>query len=112
MPIKSLEELRGLASEDAVIVVKRDPKTRMASVLVAGHLFMHGNSWDCHPECHGGFHYDLARLHGAWLSSRGLAETIMRCLYAEGATSVAIVDEEYDWLAATESLPSEEDAAA
>lgn len=112
MPIKSLEDLKGLAAEDVVIVVKRDPKTKMASVLVAGHCFMNGNFWDFRPECHGGFHYDLARLHGAWLTSRDLAETIRRCLEAEGATSVAIVDEVYDWIAAMEFLRTGEAAAA
>lgn len=95
--IQSLDDLSKLATDDVVVLVKRDARLRMVSIVVAGHHFMSGNSWDFRPECHGGFHYDLASLHGTWMSSTGLVASITAFLEAEGATKVTVVEETFDW---------------
>jgi hypothetical protein len=107
-----MKQLKDLASDGVAIVVKRDSNVEMASIRVGDQHFMDGDFWDFKPECHWGFHYKLAKLHGTWMSSRGLAETIKRCLEAEGATDVTIVDETYDWMALMRSFDEQAKAAA
>jgi hypothetical protein len=112
MQIASMRQLRELAADGATILVKRDLKLKMASIWVAGRSFMGGSFWDFKPECHGGYHYELARTHGKWMSPRGLAETIRRFLMDHGATNVTIVDEEYDWSALMDKSRPHSGAAA
>jgi hypothetical protein len=104
-----MQELAYLAFDGVSILLNRDPKAKMASVSVAGHSFMDGNYWAFKPECHGGFHYDLARLHGNWSSAEGLAEVLATFLTTEGATNVKIINETYDW--AKQSLEKPEGKA-
>ena len=107
--IRSMQELADLASDGVKIFLRRDPKVKMASVSVAGQSFMGGNYWDFKPECHGGFHYELAALHGRWSSAQGLADILATFLTTKGATNVKIIEETYDW--ATQSTNQQEAAA-
>lgn len=104
-----MQELADLACDGVQVILRRDPKVKMASVSVAGHPFMGGNFWDFKPECHGGFHYELAGLHGRWSSARGLADILAAFLTTKGATDVKIIDETYDW--AAQSMNQQEVAA-
>ncbi|MCZ7861533.1 hypothetical protein O9X98_08985 [Agrobacterium salinitolerans] len=106
MHIRSLKELAELAVDGVVILVQRDLKIEMASVSVGGRPFMEGNFWDFKPECHGGFHYRLAKLHGGWMSSRGLVAAIKSFLEAKGATRVIVQEEAYDWMAEQKAISS------
>lgn len=105
----SLQQLENLATDGVKIHVQRDPKVKMASVSVAAQTFMSGNYWDFKPECHGGFHYELAALHGRWSSAQGLADILATFLTTKGATNVKIIEETYDW--ATQSSNQQEAAA-
>lgn len=97
MDIRSLRDLKKLASNGVVILIQRDSKVNMASVSVGGRNFMDGNFWDFKPECHGGFHYHLAERHGRWTSTKGLVEVLKTFLEANGATNVTVIEEVYDW---------------
>ncbi len=97
--IKSLQHLSDLACDGGTILLQRDPKVKMATVSVAGQCFMAGNYWDFKPECHGGFHYDLADLFGNWTTPQGLADILATFLTTEGATNVKVIEEPYDWAA-------------
>lgn len=112
MPITSLNDLEALADSGAVVTVRRDAKAQMASIDVNGHPFMSGNFWDFKPECHGGFHYDLARIHGRWSTPDALAGVIRTYLEAAGAGSVVIRNEAYDWNAFLQSEDSRKGKAA
>jgi hypothetical protein len=107
--VNSLQQLSDLAADGVAVLVQRDPRVKMASVSVAGQSFMGGNYWDFKPECHGGFHYELAALHGRWSSPQGLADILATFLTTKGATNVKIIEENYDW--ATQSVNQQEAAA-
>lgn len=107
--IRTMQELADLAVDGVTILLLRDPKVKMASVTVAGQSFMSGNYWDFKPECHGSFHYDLAKLHGKWSSAEGLADILATFLTTRGSTNVKIINETYDW--AKQSLEKREDRA-
>jgi hypothetical protein len=109
MSITTLEQLEGLVEDAVVILVQRDPTVKMASVSVAAQGFMSGNYWDFKPECHGGFHYELAALHGRWASAQGLTDILATFLTTKGAKSEKIIEETYDW--ATQSVNRQEAAA-
>jgi hypothetical protein len=104
-----MQELADLTCDGAKVILKRDPKVKMASVSVAGQSFMSCNYWDFKPECHGGFHYELAALHGRWSSPQGLADILATFLTTKGATNVKIIEETGDW--ATHSSNQQEAAA-
>jgi hypothetical protein len=99
MCIRSLDELAVLAVDGVVLTRQVDRSAKMASISVGGRRFMDGNFWDFKPECHGGFHYELAKRHGKWMSSQGLVEAIKAFLEARGASGVTVCEEAYDWLA-------------
>ncbi|MNU29075.1 hypothetical protein D3C71_175220 [compost metagenome] len=99
MQITSLQQLSDLVDDGVTVLVRRDPKVEMASVIVSGECFMSGNFWDFKPECHGGFHYDLAELHGRWNSAQSLADILATFLTTKGATNVQVIEEAYDWAA-------------
>jgi NADPH:quinone reductase and related Zn-dependent oxidoreductases len=96
--ISSLEQLADLASDGVTILVERDPKVKTAFVSVSGKIVMAGNYWDFTPECHGGYHYQLAELHGRWTTAAALADRLATFLVTKGATMVSIEEKEFDWV--------------
>lgn len=75
-----------MATDGVTILIERDPNVEVASVSVDGRGFMGGKYWNFEPECHGGFHNELAKLHGTWHSAEGLADVIATFLVTKGAT--------------------------
>lgn len=92
--ITSLEKLREIASEEVTILVQREEEVEMAVVRVANQSFMGGNYWDFTPECHGGFHYELAKLKGRWDSPETLVDVLRAFLIENGSKVVHVIEKE------------------
>ena len=92
--ITSLNALRELAAEEVEILVQRKEEVEMAVVRIGGQSFMGGNYWDFTPECHGGFHYELAKLKGRWDSPETLVEVLSAFLKDNGAKVVHVIEQE------------------
>lgn len=98
--IISLAGLRKLAGEQNVVLIERDKSCEMAKVSVDGHPVMHGNYWDFHKYCHGGWFYSLAKRNFDFTNSKGLAEILQKELKLAGSESCVIEERAYsyaDW---------------
>lgn len=70
---------------------------------------MHGNYWDFHPECHGGWFYSLAKRNFQFFTEKGLAEILQKELILAGSKDCVIEHRPYsyrEWEASFHPAPA------
>ena len=113
--IQSLAALKRLAGERNVVLIEKDTSVSMRRVSVDGHPIMHGNYWDFHPGCHGGWFYTLAKRNFDFMSEKGLAEILQKELILAGSKDCAIEERPYsykEWEASFNTVPVSSQGAA
>jgi len=78
--VNSIESLVNGSMPAADILVERDALTGRARVSVNGRLIQEDSCGNFHPARVGGWHLDMAKRHGTWISPETLADVLHRCL--------------------------------